>query len=177
MRKRIVYTRHDGGVSICAPAEDCLKWMSCGGYWKTMPRGFVDTQIERNIADGVAPDAARRFVRALAFGGRSEQEALAIIRDRDCTPHGTAIDLWDVDDIPGDRWFRDAWRRSHNGGPISVSLTEAKPLHWKQLRAVAKRMEDDFETSLQVSDIDWAKIRSKVLRARDVDELRTVWLT
>ena len=75
-------------------------------------------QIERQIAAGHDADAARRFVIAMQFGGCSTAEAYGIIRDRDCAHLGTGCELWDVKDIPTDRTYRDAWRRSHNGGPI-----------------------------------------------------------
>ena len=55
MEKRIVYTRlSDGGVSICCPASEAIAWMGCGGFWDHHPRGFMDVQIERQIARGIA---------------------------------------------------------------------------------------------------------------------------
>jgi hypothetical protein len=91
--------------------------MCAGGFWVRPPRGFIVTQIERKIARGVPSDAARRLCHALAFGGLSTPEAYAVIRDADCW-HGTAHELLDMEDLPTDRTYRDAWRRSHNGGPI-----------------------------------------------------------
>jgi hypothetical protein len=128
MMKRIVYTRHDGGVSICCPSANVIRWMGTGGRWAGYPRGFVDIQIERQIAAGIHADAAARFARALAFGGCTEAEALAIVRDRDCAHKGTGIELWDVDDVPSDRTYRDAWRRSHNGGPIIIDEKAARAI-------------------------------------------------
>jgi hypothetical protein len=144
-----------------------------------MPRGFVTTQIELNIANGVHSDVAARFVRSLAFGGCTEAEALALIRDRDCAPYGTACELWDADDFPGDRWFRNAWVRSHNGGPISISLRLAKPIQWDRMRdavatANAERRET-FERSADPIRVDWGQMRSRIHAASDVDDLRRVW--
>ena len=150
MNKRIGYNHtKDGGVWICRPMPDAIRWLGCGGYWGSAPRGFLDTQIERQIADGIAPDVARRYAMAMQFGGCTTAQALEIIRDRDCAPHGTAIELWDVGDLPADRWFRDAWRRSPNGGPISIDLGRAKPVQWTRARDAVtqenKRRQDSFD--------------------------------
>jgi hypothetical protein len=136
MTKAIVYTRHGGGVSICYPAIECMRWMTHGGgYWSGRPRGFLQTQIERQVAAGHHADAAVRFVQAMQFGGLTDAEAYAVIRDRDCAHLGTGCELWDAKDIPVDRTYRDAWRRSHNGGPIWID--ELKALEIDEARAWA----------------------------------------
>jgi hypothetical protein len=103
MTARIVYTRPDGGVAICAPSTDLIVWMGCGGLFGRVPAGFAETETERQIAEGRCPDAVRRFVRAVLYGGCSTAEALAIIRDRDCGHLGTGHELWSARDIPTDR--------------------------------------------------------------------------
>lgn len=178
MRRCIVYTRFNGGVSVCYPSDEVLTWMSCGGIWNDRPRGFYDIQIERMIAAGHKPDAAQRFAKAVQFGGCTTAEALEIIRDRDCAHLGTAIELWDVSDVPSDRWYRDAWRRSHNGGPIGIDLSLAKPIQFKKARAAVerenKRRVHDLH-SAGLLDIDMDAIRQSILMARDEIELRTIW--
>lgn len=176
MDKRIVYTRHDGGVSICRPSVNAISWMSRGGFYEPYPRGFMDVQIERQIADGISADAARRFCHAMAFGGLTTAEALEVIRDRDCAPHGTAIELWDVEEVPTDRWFRNAWSRSHNGGPININLGLAKPLQLKHIKN-AVRWENERRDSLLLEpvEIDFPKLRERIRNARDEEELRTIW--
>src|SRR5207237_649888 len=147
--KRIIYNRHEGGISVCCPADEAIAWMSCGGFWSRRPRGFMETQIEWQIARGIDPDVAKRYAHAMKFGGCTTAEALEIIRDRDCAPHGTAIELWDIDDIPTDRWFRNAWRRSHNGGPIYIDLNQAMPIQFERARTAVskenKRREVSFD--------------------------------
>jgi hypothetical protein len=138
-RERILYTRYDGGVSITHPAAECMAWMSSGGLWADRPRGYVDEQIERQITWGHLPHAAWRFAHAIAFGGCTDAEALDIIRDRDCGHLGTAFELLDVSDIPTDRWFRDAWRRSHNGGPIYVDMRKARKIQLVKLTDAARK--------------------------------------
>lgn len=178
--RAIVYTRHDGGVTVCRPTRECLRDLQCGGHWgRALPRGFVSTQIERQIAEGRDPDAARRFTMALAFGGLSEPEAWAVVRDRDCGHLGTAHELWSEDDIPRDRWFRNAWRRSHNGGPISIDLEAARPLQWQHIqRAVSEQhaaWDADYRTAGRRIKIDRPALIDALTRARDVDDVRRVW--
>lgn len=182
--KRIVYTRHDGGVSICCPSDWAMSALCGGGAWPEFPwyyPGFDAVQIERQIARGIAPDVARRYAHAMMFGGCTTAEALEIIRDRDCAPHGTAIELWDVSEVPADRWFRDAWRRSANGGPISVNLTLARPIQWRRAKAAVaaengRRADDDFDDCRKPRiEVDWGKLRERIRGAREEAELRAIW--
>jgi hypothetical protein len=179
MRKVIVYTRHDGGVSVCTPTDDIMRWMGCGGLWAGEPRGYADTQIERMVGDGREPGAARRFVDAVMFGGCTTAEAYEIIRDRDCAHLGTGIELWDVSDVPPDRWFRDAWRRSHNGGPICVDLASARQIQFRKaidaVESENKRRARDLMRFDRTVDVDPDAIRRAVMAASDESELRAVW--
>ena len=132
--KRIVYTRHDGRVSVCAPSLTALRYMTGGGgRWDDYPPGFIDRQIVAQAEYGVGERAAVRFVHAMQFGGCTDAEAYAIMRDRYCAHLGTGCELWDVTDVPQDRWFRDAWRRSHNGGPIYIHMLTARRIQRRRL--------------------------------------------
>ena len=178
MRTRIVYTRvEDGGVTIRCPTDDVVRWMGAGGLWAHEPRGFVDCQIERRIGDGHAPDIARRFVHALAFGGLSEGESLAVIRD--VVLGRIAGEFWDVSDIPSDRWFRDAWCRSHNGGPIMVDLAKAKPIQFRRIKAVVdlenSRRRFDLERFDDVIEPKWGALRDRIHKAECAESLKHVW--
>jgi hypothetical protein len=179
MRKRIVYTRFDGGVTVSQPSETIISWMGNGGFWSHCLRGFCDRQIESMIARGVRADTARRYVRAMTLGGCTTAEALEIIRDRDCGHLGAAIELWDMDDVPQDRWFRDAWRRSHNGGPIMIDLKKAKPIQFAHARSFVemenKRRSTDLNLWNMPIEVDWPRFREHVLCARDEVDLRRIW--
>ena len=121
MIRRIVYTRPDQGVSVFAPSLTALSYMTGGGgRWDGAPRGFLERQIEAQSKNGVGEWAARRFVTAMQFGGLTTAEAYGVMRDRFCAHLGTACELWSLEDLPKDRVHRDAWRRSHNGGPIWI---------------------------------------------------------
>jgi hypothetical protein len=180
VNKRIVYNRiKDGGVTICSPSDWAIAWMGCGGFWNNRSRGFVELQIESQISRGIAPDVARRYARVMQFGGCTTAEALEIIRDRDCSPHGMAIELWDAEDISTDRWFRDAWHRSHNGGPISIDLKLAKPIQFRHIRSAVdreiKRRKNHIELFDVQVDVDLLAIREKIIAVRDEIELRHIW--
>lgn len=134
MPKRLVYTRHDGGVSVCAPSLTALAYMTGGGgRWDGYPRGFLERQIAEQAKYGVGEDNAARFVRAMQFGGLTSAQAYAVMRDRFCAHLGSGCELWDVEDVPTNRTYRDAWRRSHNGGPILID--ERKALEIDESRA------------------------------------------
>jgi hypothetical protein len=68
---------------------------------------------------------ARRWVDAMADGGLTETEAITLIGERD-RPHGsTSMELIDPSELP-ERYYREAWRRSSNGGPVWVDDNAAQ---------------------------------------------------
>ena len=114
----------------------------------------------------------------MAFGGCTEAEVWEIIRDRDCARHGTLHELIDVSDLP-DRWFRDAWRRSSNGGPPSVDLEKAKPIQWRKLLDAVSRENKRRELDLfGLPPIKFARLtyQNAIKHARDDEELRRIWV-
>ena len=179
MPKRIVYTRPDGGVSVCAPSLTALRFMTGGGgRWDGHPRGFLDRQIAKQ-SEECGERNAHRFVMAMQFGGCTDAEAYELMRDRFCAHMGSGIELWDIGDVPTDRWFRDAWVRSHNGGPIDVSLRKARSIQFRRIMDAV-----DQENARRRADInlfdrpiqpDWSVIRDAIRGADDVGELRRVW--
>lgn len=163
----IIYTRLDGGVSICTPTAECMAWMTGGGgYWNGFPPGYADIQIERQIEAGHHPHAAHRFAHAMMFGGCTDAEALEIIRDRDCGHLGTAHELVGISDIYTDRWFRDAWRRGHNGGPVYVAMPAARQIHVAKL----KRFAAQHRIELQMP-----RYRQRIRKAETPEELKSIW--
>lgn len=150
--------------------------MCNGGSWGNKGRGWVQAQIERQIEVGHAPDPTRRFILAMQFGGCNTPEALAIIRDRDCAHRGTGIELWDCDDLP-DRWFRNAWRRSHNGGPLRLDMRTARGVQYKRIvRAYEEEnRKREFELYSKALALDLPSYKDKVRRAEDDNDLRRIW--
>lgn len=164
-RERIIYTRHDGGVSITQPSANCMRWMGLGGRWADRERGYLDTQIERQIAAGHDERAVVRFCRAMMFGGCTDAEALEIIRDRDCGHLGTAFELVDFADIPQDRWFRNAWRRSHNGGPIYIDMKKARAIQYRRIKSLTR---NNILMKLPL----W---RGRIRRAQTPEQLKSIY--
>ena len=156
-----------------------MRTMQAGGLWNDRPRGFIDVQIDRQIAAGHDPDAAARFALAMAFGGVTEHEAFEIIRDRDCAHKGTAHEKISPHNLPS-RWFRDAWRRSHNGGPVMIDLEAARQIQFARLRqAVAmeneKRSEDLYKYNDPIEP-DWGSLADRIRAADDETVIRRVWI-
>lgn len=114
---------------------------------------------------GHTVNAARRHIHAMTFGGLTTAEALGLIRDRDCAGFGTAADLIETDEVP-DKWFRNAWRRSHNGGPISISMPVARRIHYRKITDAAKTA----KASLKLE-----RWRDRVRRASTPEDLRRIW--
>lgn len=178
-RHRFVYTRKiDRGVSIGIPAPNCIRAMQFGGFWGLMPQGFIAEQIERQVRGNIPRDAATAFALAVGHGGLTYGEAIATICRRDCGHLGDNIDIVDKSEVPSDRWFRDAWSRSPNGGPISIDMKKARRVQISRVYAaveaenVRRRRRIFARRPLKVSMITVARAIS---HARDEDELRRVW--
>ena len=176
--RAILYTRHDGGVTVTYPTQEIFDVMSRGGYWSDRPRGFLQRQIELQISDGIDPDHARRFAYAVQFGGLSTAEVYDVIKDRDCSRHGHSFDLIDpAADLPG-RWFRDAWARGHNSGRVYVDMARARLIQETKIEnAIADenaRRRNSMQ-GLRPVAFDRLAIRTAIRNARDEEELRRVW--
>ena len=159
--------------------------MTRGGGWfdhnELSPQRALKYEIDKQVNNGRNPSVTKRHVHALAFGGLTDAEFYELIRDRACAPYGTAHDLWDVDDVPKDRWFRNAWRRSPNGGPIEIDLEKARPIQAAHIdRAVnrIKRPKNVLTYLLPQSPprkFNLKHLASRIREARDEFELRSIW--
>ena len=142
--ERILTTLPDGGVTITCPSEravSCLMRGATGPWhpWFGMPWWFGAVQFSRMISAGIMPTAAYRYVRTMFVGGVSRRDAIGIIAARDCGHMGTAIEIVDISEIPTDRTYRNAWRRSQNGGPIWIDDAAAIRIDEQRLwRAYAR---------------------------------------
>lgn len=166
MPKCIVYTRLDGCVSVCTPSATAMRFMTHGGgRWDGFEPGFVDRQIVAQAENGVGERAARRFVMAMQTGGSTDAEAFEIMRDRFCAHLGTGCELWSTSELP-DRWFRNAWRRSHNGGPIGIAMKMARRIQLMRIRAAAER---------STAVIQLGRWRDRIRAAATPAELCRVW--
>ena len=116
-----------------------MRVMTLGGGF--LSQGKRDIQIAVKVAQGRPEWAAVRLVDALIDGGLTDAEAYEVIRDHDADPLWTGKELWDKGDISSDRIFRDAWRRSHNGGPIYIDMPSARQIQARRIAAEISRRE------------------------------------
>lgn len=175
--RQILYTRHDGGVNICTPAPDILAWLSNGGYW--LGRDIdLEEQVRRSVDAGHREYAVRRYIRALEKGGCTTAEAYALIRDRDCGHLGTAFELVEYNALP-DRWFRDAWRRGHNGGPIEVDMPAARSIHFGRItRSIdQERTRRRHELSMWQNpvEVNLGALADRIEKAGCTAALKAIW--
>jgi hypothetical protein len=182
MPKALVYTRHEGGVSVCFPTTEAMRTMTGrGGYWDGHPRYFLDELVYRKTSPElqkghhITEDAAWRFIRAMQYGGLSTGEAYEVFSEHDCSRFGHTIDLQDTDDLP-DRWFRDAWRRSRNGGPPVVDLEKARLIQLDKIKAaVTEFNKPRLALGRKPTVPNWWTIGKAIRHATDENELRRVW--
>lgn len=173
--RAILTTDWAGGVRVTYPMPEIFDVMSRGGYWNDRPRGFLLRQIELQIEAGIDPDHAKRFAYAVQFGGLTTAEIYEVLRDRDCARHGKDHDLINPAELP-DRWFRDAWSRGHNGGPVWVNLERARVIQRAKIdEAVGKENSRRRGLRKRLYKLDELAIDAGIRNARDDDELRRVW--
>lgn len=175
MLDRIVYTRPDNAVSVLIPAPEYMRATTLGGG---MIKGMsVRREIDRFVEHGWDGDFARLYTHAIAYGGHTEAEAFDILRRKDVPKDASGVERWQTSELPGDRWFRDAWRRSHNGGPISVDLERARPVQSKRLLScyLATKNGGRIGDYLRLEEIDLDQYERRIERAADEDELRAIW--
>lgn len=142
-RMRVVCTTKEGGVAVLCPAPDFIEECRIGIVAARTARGYAQAPLD--VAHEAAKfwrdpnwrpdlDGARRIrlatrrIEALNEGGLSEREALELIADCDAPAFSTAREIVDVAEIPTDRTYRAAWRRSANGGPIVIDQDAARAI-------------------------------------------------
>lgn len=148
-----------------------------GGRWDGFEPGFIETQIWRHAQNGVGTEIAKRFVHAMQFGGLTTNEVYGLMVDRFLRRDGLLFDLIDESDLP-DRWFRNAWARSSNGGPVTINLAKARQIQWAKARHAVDtenaRRRLSFEPVPEITPA-WETLRLAMRNARDDEELRRVW--
>jgi hypothetical protein len=161
------------------PSDEFLTWLGNGGYWQNKPIQAMDQWIEGKIDQGHLPFAVKAYANALRGGGNTLAECYGLARDFDCAHLGVGFERWPFSDIPQDRWFRDAWRRSHNGGPIKINMDAARSIQFRKIKSAVvrenKRRSDDIQTFDSLLDVSFGKIVDQIQKAKDVGSLRLVW--
>lgn len=194
----IICTRPDRGVSIIHPTPEVMSFLTNGG----MPDGYLgrtiqfDWEVYKFVRDpnwhphltlAKRERIAARWIFCVMFGGLTEAEAHGLVRDKDIEDDWTAAEIVDDSELPSDRWFRNAWTRSPNGGPISVDLDRARPLQRRHILTAIdeakKPLRDDvafgdhaalFRLS-RLDAIDLPALGRAVRTAETEQALRAVW--
>lgn len=172
----LVHSRPDGGVSITYPSPRTFRAITGAGGLLTAYGLAFERALSVMLANGRDERAARRWLRALEHGGRSEADAWALLRWRCVDPTHTAVEVCETDDLPADRWFRNAWRRSPNGGPIWIDLERARPVQrWRIAGALA---EENAARSRRLEEpvvVDFSAIRRATQQAESLEQLWAIW--
>lgn len=173
MIRSIVCSRPDGGVSVLHPTEYAYARTKGGGLNLPYPRQMC---IDNMVKNGKRPGFAKRWVDTAISGGMTDAEFYEAIIEKDMPKNYSAPEL--VSCLP-DRWFRNAWKRSHNGGPIYIDLARAKTVQAQRIdRFLEGKMLNKAESLLAELDDSWADIVpliQQIKRARSLEELRTIW--
>jgi hypothetical protein len=163
MMRGILCTKEDGGVAVIWPTHYAYARTTGGGLQLPYPRQICIDNLVRN---GRRPSFAKRWVDSALSGGMTDAEFYAAIIEKDMPKNWSAPELIDL--APKDRWFRDAWQRSHNGGPISIDLHRAKRVQAAHVRAACKSTDPLSE------DLDPFPFIHRIKLARDLAELRSI---
>jgi hypothetical protein len=170
----------DRSVAIYTPSLECMKALTHGGgLIKPWMRQRATDNMIRN---GRRPQFARLWIEAAINGGMTDAEFYEALIEKDATPKGAAAPEL-IDETPRDRWFRDAWRRSHNGGPIDIDLEVARRVHAKHILSAKDAVEGSEKARIdeillgksKVAAIDMRAVGVRINRARDIGELRQIW--
>lgn len=172
----LVHTRPDKGISITYADPHAWRALTCGGGFLTrIGRTFEDCYRWAMIA-GRDPEETTRWLLALEHGAHSEAEAWDLIRKRSVPKDHTQVELWPVSEISTDRWFRSAWRRSQNGGPIVIAAEPARDQQKRRIGAALDRV-NRRRRMLWLPKIkpDFDRLRAALQRATEPEEIRAVW--
>jgi hypothetical protein len=190
MRERIVYTQLSGCVSVIVPSRACYLACTNGGAKEPYRRQkwWIDRQIAQFVRGGIDEAVARDWVLAIAWGGLTSSEYFGLLRDKDMTKDGRGAELWDVAELPSDRWFRNAWRRSSNGGPIWIDLDAARDIQVERIEQAVHgwnerakrdercaRLRGRLTNGPALIEFDLDSIGRKIVSARTAEEICAVW--
>lgn len=179
----IVSTQPGGLPAFTHPVASAMACLTHGGAGYR-GQAYRDRQIAAFMSDGISERAAVRWVNAWLDGGLTDAEAYEVIRDKDLKPDWTGAELWDRSEVPTDRWFRSAWHRSQNGGPLDLNFNRARHIQFQHIEDAVtlenKRRRKDFTSEFSLEPIvpiviDEMFIRRRIVDARDEQELRAVW--
>lgn len=189
--KRIIYTRPDGGLTVCVPAEGCRL-----AKWVVLPSGDVLVgvltgvsvlpeemvaealgRIELIVGKTVVPRPVDRFVRnwpvegAVAEWAETESEWLARVAAKSVPKDATDVQVVDESAIPADRTFRNAWKAGT--GKVEHDMAKCREIQKSRLREIRApklaALDVEFMRALEAGDnAKCAEIAAQKQALRDV---------
>ena len=176
MMQVIISTRPDGGVSVTYPTSEVMQILTHGGA----PEGYFgrkldrEWEIEKFVRGGKLERVAVRWIDAVICGGLTDAQAYELIAEKDTDPSWSGKELWQRHEVPSDRWFRDSWRRSRNGGPIRIDLEDARGRQIARAIAIQAKRVADLRKQLTAARIlrrDVNAIERSLHRLEALDDL------
>lgn len=141
-----VIKKDDGGCIVKYFTQEVLDQLQTGGSLKVKNNETLEQAIEREIQalinetdqDGNIVVIRNReeiepFVRALAYGGTTEDQAAQLIAIAN-SPNGVTARITHVENIPTDRYFRDAWTDDNDTETVDIHMEKARIIHMNNLR-------------------------------------------
>jgi hypothetical protein len=211
--KLILEQKDDGGVLIGIPAPNMMTALTNGGFGRlpgdavtsdlaeneslrievaaSMP---VDRAIDNMVRSGFDADFAAKWTRAQISGGETDATALGMVALK-TFPSQFDVVATEQENIPADRFFRDAWRRDPGGDKLYVDIDAARIIFSRRLigakGAAAKRLTDELDVLLLTGRTDQAleaqhealiglnlrALGAKVMAAASPEELKALWPT
>lgn len=150
-RRRIVYQRPDGGVSVVVPSPRYVAQLMSSG----MTEAEAIAAIRAKDAPAEVPDIDQATGQPrLDAAGNVVMKPFAV----------DAVEC-NRDDIPADRTFRDAWRRD-GARPVRIDMPAAREIHRQRLEARSVERASRLREEYLQADEDGDAARSAQLKAR-----------
>ncbi len=199
--KVIAYSRPNGRMEVYAPAAKTLAAMMGGGG--LVSEDQVDYEIEKfvhpkdregNILSGLPEPVARAFIEGIAFGGMTEDQAIAALQAKDVPPDAVDVQVIPRVSLLASREFRKAWRWSPNSGVI-IDMVEAREIHAGRIvvarmtaltilekRKTHERLKGNTTAAdkatadyITVVDLDLTALAAQISGAANTTTLSTIW--
>lgn len=144
INKRIIFTREDGGLSVITPAPEMFD-----------PSSRTRLQLT-----------------SLGIVFATDDEVMAYIISKNDLTEGS-YRIVDVEDIPADRSFRNAWMDT--GEAVEHDMDKAKEIKKQELRELRKplleKLDVEYMKALEQGDDSAKDIAAKKQELRDVTKL------
>lgn len=194
-------------VKIAYPNPQRLRTLTLGGYGR-LPGDAVTSDLDgkRRVVMAQSMTASRavdnmvraghdatfsqRWIKALLAGGENDNTALDLVRQK-TFPGRDGQSAIEPDQLPPDRFFRDAWKRE--GDAITIDMVAARTVFADRVIAAKAEQADVLIKSVETSQVsgdpadelearyeslvamDLRALGARVMAAQSTDELKALW--